>query len=276
MIFRIAALLLSLSSLQFASAIEVSMIDMEDLLENHRIITDSSIPYQGSSYNGNKGSRGLSMIKPGLKKLLIKAANQEIDPSQLIPSEWHEVQTTFLTGTSNYHQDHKHDQAATLVEDEVGFVALNTNEDAYFDHPDMKVPIREGAFIRFKGSDPHRTVVNKGSVHLLGPFDLQSLGKVGGSGVISGYCCDSDSDSQDSQCRLEYFDECRTETGAFQCLFSNNCGYDTLELDCGLESILYCNLESCQKGCGAKAPKKEKSSKSPKIAKGPKSSKIPK
>ena len=184
MIFRIAALPLSLSSLQFASAIEVFMIDMEDLLENHRIITDSSIPYQGSSYNGNKGSRGLSMIKPGLKKLLIKAANQGINPSQLIemnPSEWHEVQTTFLTGTSNYHQDHKHDQATTLVEDEVGFVALNTNEDAYFDHPDMKVPIREGAFIRFKGSDPHRTVVNTSSVHLLGPFDLQSLGKVGSS-----------------------------------------------------------------------------------------------
>lgn len=88
------------------------------------------------------------------------------------------MQTTFLSATSNYHQDRKHDDHATLVEGQVGFVALNTNDDAYFDHPDRKVPIREGAFIRFNGSDPHRTVVNKGYVQLLGPFDLKSFEKV--------------------------------------------------------------------------------------------------
>ncbi len=166
--FGFAALLLSVAS--FASAIEVSMIDMQDVMENHRIVTDSSDPYGGSSY-----ARGVSLIKSELKNLLVKTAND--------PSEWHEVQTTFLSATSDihqdYHQDRKHNEAATLVEEEVGFVALNTNNDAYFDHPDMKVPIREGAFIRFKGSEPHRTVVSKGNVHLLGPFDLKSFGKVG-------------------------------------------------------------------------------------------------
>ncbi len=174
MILRVTALLLlSLSS--FASAIEVSMIDMDEVLENHHIVTDSSDPYGASPYAGN-GARGVSLIKSGLKKLLLKTANAEI--GEMNPSEWHEVQTTFLSGTSKYHKDRNHEDFM-LVEEEVGFVALNTNNDAYFDHPDMKVPIREGAFIRFKGSDPHRTVVNKGSVHLLGPFDLKSFGKVG-------------------------------------------------------------------------------------------------
>ncbi len=168
MIFRFAALLLSITS--YASAIEVSMIDMQDIMENHRIVTDSLDPYGGSS-----NARGLSLIKSKLKNLLVKTANDS--------SEWHEVQTTFLSKTSNYHQDRKHDEDATLAEGPVGFVVLNTNNDAYFDHPDRKVPIREGAFIRFNGSEPHRTVVNKGIVQLLGPFDLKSFEQVGWGGA---------------------------------------------------------------------------------------------
>ena len=185
MFIRFTVFLLCVSTL--ASAIEVSMIDMEDVMENHRIVTDSSDPNNGSPYPvaGDKGARGVSFIKSNLKKILTKTAN--MGTVEMDPSEWHEVQTTYLTGTSNYHQDHKHDGAATLVEEEVGFIALNTNDDAYFDHPDMKVPIREGAFIRFKGSDPHRTVVKQGSVHLLGPFDIKTFGKVGGV-----TCCDND------------------------------------------------------------------------------------
>ena len=201
MMFRAASLLfLSVPLLQHASAIEVSMIDKEDILENHRIVTESS-----KSYNGSY-SRGTSLIKSKLKKILMKTANQDIGAcaASIDKSEWHEVQTTYLTGTSNYHQDHKHNDGS-LVEDQVGFIALNTNDDAYFDHPDMKVPIREGAFIRFNGSDPHRTVVNKGTVRLLGPFDLKSFSKVG----FDCYCCTTGYDF------CEYDDGC-------QCNSSNN------------------------------------------------------
>ena len=184
--FLRAATLLLLSLSSFASAIDVTMIDMEDVLENHRIVTDSSKSY-GPSY-----ARGVSTITSKLKNLLAKTANQDIGAcaASIDTSEWHEVQTTFLSGTSNYHQDHKHNDG-TLVEEEVGLIVLNTNSDAYFDHPDMKVPIREGAFIRFNGSDPHRTVVNKGNVHLLGPFDIKSFGKVGSSFGPTLYCCTS-------------------------------------------------------------------------------------
>ena len=180
MFLRAATLLLSM--LSFASAIDVSMIDMEDILQHHLVVMDSSDPYGGSPY-----ARGVSLIKSELKNLLMKTANQDngAGASSMDPS-WHKVQTTFLSSTSDYHQDHKHDDG-TLVEDQVGFVALNTNNDAYFDHPDMKVPISKGAFIRFNGSEPHRTVVNKGNVHLLGPFDLKSFGKVGWNA-----CCDTD------------------------------------------------------------------------------------
>ena len=173
-LFRIVTTCLLLSFPSCALAIDITMIDMEDILENHRIVTHFS------KYNGPY-SRGTSLIKSSLKNLLSKTANQDSDAcaSSMDSSGWHEVQTTYLTATSNYHQDHKHNDG-TLVEEEVGFVALNTNYDAYFDHPDMKVPIREGVFVRFKGSEPHRTVVNNGKVHLLGPFDLKSFGKVGG------------------------------------------------------------------------------------------------
>ena len=232
--FLRAATLLLLSMSSIASAIDVSMIDMEDILQHHHVVMDSSDPYEhgSSSY-----ARGVSLIKSELKNLLMKTANQDIGAgaSSMDPS-WHKVQTTFLSSTSDYHQDHKHDDG-TLVEDQVGFVALNTNNDAYFDHPDMKVPIHEGAFIRFNGSEPHRTVVNKGNVHLLGPFDLKSFGKVGWNA-----CCD-------------------TDTG--ECYAKND-----LPFSCPDSGPTFSSYNSCDEFC----TKAVKAGKAPKALKAPKGS----
>ena len=174
-----------------ASMIDVSIIDTEDLLlETHMVMevdascdTLHSVPYPPSK--PATGSRGKSLIHSRFLKKLQKVAGMEAPNPSLVSldNNWHEVYNTYLHGTSDYHQDHKvvpGSQERELVEDLVGFVALNTNKEAYFEHSEMSVPIREGSFIRFQGSDPHRTVVPKGGhVHLLGPFELKSFAKVG-------------------------------------------------------------------------------------------------
>ena len=66
-----------------------------------------------------------------------------------------------------------------------GFYVLNDNPHAYFetDDDELCIPFVKGSFIAFNGRKPHRTVINDGSVDLLGPFDLPSL-KCVVSGVL--------------------------------------------------------------------------------------------
>jgi hypothetical protein len=58
-----------------------------------------------------------------------------------------------------------------------GFYVLNDNPHAYFetDDDELCIPFVRGSFLAFNGRKPHRTVINDGSVDLLGPFDLPSL-----------------------------------------------------------------------------------------------------
>ena len=60
-------------------------------------------------------------------------------------------------------------------EDRVAFVFLNDNPDARFRHGDVDVPVEEGRLVYFNGNVIHKTVVENGSVHLLGPFNLRNL-----------------------------------------------------------------------------------------------------
>ena len=188
----LAALLLAYSAVFSAAAssndVQVSMLDIDDIESNHRVVIDSSDPALGNYYGAapNKGPRGDSFVNSKLKAMLQNSgsgASLLEDPTFGISENvWHQVQTTYLTGTSHRHQDYKANGGCgnvELVDDTVGFVVLNNNDNAYFDHPSKSVPFRKGAFIRFKGSDPHRTGVNKGHVHILGPFDMNSFSKVG-------------------------------------------------------------------------------------------------
>lgn len=161
--------------------IEISTLDMDFVLSQHHGIQDAST--STAAYRASTdGTRGHSLIHTELKQTLKSAAGFFPEPpTTSSEEEWHSVLTTYLRSTSNYHIDHKANRGPmgdcdTVVADGmVGFVALETNKNAYFDHQDMSVPIQAGTFVRFMGNSPHRTVVNKGHVHLLGPFELKSF-----------------------------------------------------------------------------------------------------
>ncbi|KAL3773858.1 hypothetical protein ACHAW5_008718 [Stephanodiscus triporus] len=93
------------------------------------------------------------------------------------------VPTTTLTASSAQHVDHypadSDGKRRSVGQDRVAFVVLNTNPDAYFAHGKMSVPIVEGSLVHFIGGIPHNTIVNSGSVKLLGPFDVKSFIGVG-------------------------------------------------------------------------------------------------
>jgi hypothetical protein len=85
------------------------------------------------------------------------------------------VSTTTMTVSSPQHVDHypagTDGKRRRVDQDRVAFVVLNTNPDAYFVHGDVSVPIVEGSLVHFIGGILHNTIVNSGSVQLLGPFD---------------------------------------------------------------------------------------------------------
>ena len=74
------------------------------------------------------------------------------------------------------------------VDDDVGIIFLNTNDDAYFNRKDAQVPVVAGTLgVTFHGGFDHNTVVNSGSVHIAGPFHLKTLQLVGD---VRGVCAD--------------------------------------------------------------------------------------
>ena len=93
-----------------------------------------------------------------------------------------QVQTLRLTETSPWHTDCEMDgphRSKSLTEPErlqVGFLFLNTNEDAYFETDDGKLctPVKKGNFVSFDGRMPHRSVVKSGHIDMIGPFLLSS------------------------------------------------------------------------------------------------------
>ena len=90
----------------------------------------------------------------------------------------HEIGMTHIVETSPLHTDGVvGDQVMVSAGSSQGFYVLNDNPHAYFEMNDdeLCIPILKGNFITFKGHRPHRTVIDDGSVDLLGPFDLHSL-----------------------------------------------------------------------------------------------------
>ena len=89
-----------------------------------------------------------------------------------------EVRTSLIDRSTQEHVDHYSN--GDKVHEDVGFVFLNTNPDAHFQHGEDVVPIKAGNLVTFKGDVSHNTVVKSGQVHLLGPFDMVNFKGVGG------------------------------------------------------------------------------------------------
>ena len=90
---------------------------------------------------------------------------------------------TTMTQTSEAHVDtvlHYADRPGVPRDDKVGFVFLNTNDDAHFDVGDTCIPALKNRLVFFDGAESvHRTVIERGRVHLLGPFHVKTFVGVG-------------------------------------------------------------------------------------------------
>ena len=81
-----------------------------------------------------------------------------------------------------------------LVTTSTAFVFMEDNDDAYFTVGGMSVPVVKGSLVRFNGARSHHTIINSGSVELLGPFEGGWLQSVGGYGVTPDFETESPTD----------------------------------------------------------------------------------
>lgn len=115
------------------------------------------------------------------------------------------IMTSVLTESSPKHIDcHMAEERdfALLNEDHVGFVFLNTNPNAHFSHGDAVIPVQAGTLVTFPGSVEHHTVIHSGSVHLAGPFHLDSVDFVN-MGAYDPRQPVPDSDDKDRQLKVD-------------------------------------------------------------------------
>jgi hypothetical protein len=91
------------------------------------------------------------------------------------------VQATLISKTTPLHADSHWDSERTPMraDERAGFVVLNEDHEAYFNHDGTMVPLVQGSLVTFEGSIEHNTIVKSGSVLLAGPFDLATFENVG-------------------------------------------------------------------------------------------------
>jgi len=83
--------------------------------------------------------------------------------------------TRVMYETTLSHHDHYIGTGQRVTdENDVAFIMMNTNPDAFFQHGETSVPIVEGSLVHFNGRISHNTVINSGRVDLLGPFEMRA------------------------------------------------------------------------------------------------------
>ena len=91
------------------------------------------------------------------------------------------VPTSKFFQTTHPHKDHTRDAHgnAHLVTTSTAFVFMEDNDDAHFTIGSMSIPVVKGSLVRFNGALSHHTIINFGSVEMLGPFEGGWLSAVG-------------------------------------------------------------------------------------------------
>ncbi|KAL3776135.1 hypothetical protein ACHAW5_003253 [Stephanodiscus triporus] len=169
MIFKRAIFLLAVFGPAASSSLEV----FSDILLDHdamySTIQEPTVPYLSGKFAGQ--ARLLpSFIRTLQEKIgIFTAVGNTQEPV---------TRLRLMTESSALHVDRYH-SGRQGSPDCVGFVFLNTNPDAHFVHGESSVPVVEGRMVLFDGGIPHNTIVNSGSVKLLGPFDAKEFRGVG-------------------------------------------------------------------------------------------------
>ena len=92
---------------------------------------------------------------------------------------------TTMTQTSKAHVDttlQYENRPGVPTDDKVGFLFLNTNDDAHFEVDDTGIPARKNRLVTFNGGKSiHQTIIQRGRVNLIGPFHVKTFVGVGDS-----------------------------------------------------------------------------------------------
>ena len=169
MMFKRIIFLLALFGPTVSSSLEV----FSDILLNHdamyTTIEEPTVPHVCS---------GKFRGKARLSLLFLNTLQEKVGISSVVGDTPPIINLTTMTESSTRHVDCYLSGRQERPE-HVGFVFLNTNPDAHFVHGESTVPIVEGRMVLFDGGIPHNTIVNSGSVKLLGPFDAKDFTAVG-------------------------------------------------------------------------------------------------
>lgn len=148
----------------------LSKEEMNHFREHHRLLSEQTTP--GDTILGEV--RVPNSIANRLTEIYWGQPCQEESCSN--PNWGADVPTMIITESTNPHVDIFLQSGQYVTdEDRVAFVFLNDNPDASFRHGEVEIPVEEGRLVYFNGNVIHNTVVENGSVHLLGPFNLRNL-----------------------------------------------------------------------------------------------------
>jgi len=172
----------------FASVVLLSKYTIALLPKDDRyeILIDAETNGEAQVSSTNKDRKvGRAILNPVFVQKI--KADAGLNPFVVEADDDHpNVQTTYLSSTSDEHvdcvmemfkkdKDWRKDQRVITA----GFIPLRTNKDAYFDIDETCYSIEEGSLVTFNGSSHHKTVINSGTVSLIGPFQLPSMKMIG-------------------------------------------------------------------------------------------------
>ena len=169
---------LSLAIISFASACSALKVNEGFLKEEEIDQFRGRLPKIDKQPNGAARRHGVASLPASIARRMLSSictddgvcANKDVDFDL-------EVRTSLIDRSTHEHVDHYSN--GEKVHEDVGFVFLNSNPDAHFQHGKDTVPIKAGNLVTFKGDVTHNTVVKSGQVHLLGPFDMVNFKGVG-------------------------------------------------------------------------------------------------
>ena len=144
----------------------LSKEEMNHFRKYHRLLSEQTTP--GDTIRGEV--RVPNSIANRLTEVYWGQTCQE-EESCSNPNWGADVPTRIITQSTNPHVDIFLESGQHVTdEDRVAFVFLNDNPGARFRHGEVEIPVEEGRLVYFNGNVIHSTVVENGSVHLLGPF----------------------------------------------------------------------------------------------------------
>ena len=182
-----------LAAAKISHAVDVSDVDVDSSM--YKILVDAEragIPHHHPGKTKGQIALQPSFVHKIKSDAALNGATSDgifFDGSIITPM-------TSMTETSKAHVDttlQYENRPGVPTDDKVGFLFLNTNDDAHFEVDDTCIPARKNRLVTFNGAKSiHQTIIERGRVNLLGPFHIKTFVGVGEApcDYYSGFeCC---------------------------------------------------------------------------------------